>query len=87
MIDGTKLRYTELANSLGKPDKLTVKQWQSAAVTDWAHESMTYRQQIYQIGDGNLSYKYVYQNFSVAKLRMLQAGIRLAGVLNSIYGD
>lgn len=87
MIDGSKLSYTELANSLGKPDKLTIKQWQSAAVTDWAHESMSYRKQIYEIGDGNLSYKYVYQNFSVAKLRMLQAGVRLAGVLNSIYGE
>lgn len=86
MIDGTKLSYTELANSLGKPDKLTVKKWQAASVRDWTYESTSYRPQVYAIGNGNLSYKYGYQNFGIAKQRMLQAGVRLAGVLNAIYG-
>jgi len=86
MIDDTRLSYTELATSLGKPDNLTVKKWQSASVRDWAHESMTYRPQVYDIGNGNLSYQYGYKYFSIAKQRMLQAGVRLAGVLNSIYG-
>lgn len=87
MIDGTQLSFTELANSLGKPDKLTIKKWQSATVRDWAHESMTYRPQVYDIGNGNLSYAYGYKYFSIAKMRMLQAGVRLAGMLNSIYGE
>lgn len=86
MIDDTKLSYSELAASLGKPDKLTVKKWQSASVRDWAHESMSYRPQVYDIGNGNLSYQYGYKYFGIAKQRMLQAGVRLAGVLNSIYG-
>jgi S1/P1 Nuclease len=86
MVDDSKLSYTELAGSFAKPDKLTVKKWQGASVRQWAHESMSYRQQVYDIGDGNLGYKYSYRNFSIAKQRMLQAGIRLAGVLNSIYG-
>ncbi len=86
MIDDTRLSYTELANSLGKPDKLTVKKWQAASVRDWAHESMSYRPQIYLIGEGNLSYRYGYLHFDIAKQRMLQAGIRLAGILNQVYG-
>ncbi len=86
MIDDTKLSYTELAASLGKPDDATVKKWQSATVRDWAHESMTYRPQVYDIGNGNLSYQYGYKYFSIAEQRMLQAGIRLAGLLNQIYG-
>jgi len=86
MIDDTKLSYTELAASLGKPDDATVKEWQSASVRDWAHESMTYRQQVYDIGKGNLSYQYGYKYFGIARHRMLQAGVRLAGLLNQIYG-
>ncbi|MBL7852235.1 MAG: S1/P1 nuclease [Cyclobacteriaceae bacterium] len=86
MIDDTKLSYTELAASLGQPDKATVKKWQAASVRDWAHESMTLRPQVYDIGNGNLGYQYSYRYFSYAKQRMLQAGIRLAGVLNQIYG-
>ena len=53
---------------------------------DWAYESMQYRKQVYAIGDGNLGYKYTYQHFGIVRERLLQAGIRLAGVLNEIYG-
>lgn len=86
MIDDTKLSYTELAGALGKPDKLTIKKWQAASVRDWAHESMTYRPQVYDIGNGTLGYQYSFKYFPIAKQRMLQAGVRLAGLLNQIYG-
>ena len=86
MIDDTKLSYTELALALGKPDKTTVAAWQKASVRDWATESMSYRKQVYDIGDSNLSYKYSYKYLGTAKDRMLRAGVRLAGLLNQIYG-
>ena len=86
MIDDSKLSYTELTQALGKPDKVTIRKWQAASVRDWAMESTTYRRQVYDIGGGNLSYAYGYKYFSIAKLRMLQAGVRLAGLLNQIYG-
>jgi S1/P1 Nuclease len=86
MIDDSKLSYTELAGSLGKPDKETLKKWQSASVRDWTIESMSYRPQVYDIGSGSLGYQYSYKYFSVARMRMLQAGVRIAGLLNQIYG-
>jgi hypothetical protein len=86
MIDLSKLSYTELADALGKPTKGEVAGLQKATVRDWANESMGMRKQVYDIGDGNLGYRYSYQNLDSAKKRMLQAGIRLAGILNSIYG-
>ena len=86
MIDGTKLSYTELGESLGIPDQATVKRLQSAGVRDWATESMSYRKQVYAIGKGNLSYDYSYQNMPLVNQRLLQAGVRLAGILNEIYG-
>lgn len=86
MIDGSKLSYTELADAIVKPPKENVLALQKATVRDWANESMATRKRVYAIGDGNLGYKYSYQNFDVVKKRIQEAGIRLAGILNSIYG-
>jgi hypothetical protein len=86
MIDDTKLSFTELAQFLGTPDAVTIAKWQSTSVRDWAKESMTYRKEVYDIKDGNLGYRYSYLHLQSAKDRMLQAGVRLAGILNNIYG-
>lgn len=86
MIDGTKLSYTELAQSLGTPDQATIKKLQSGSVRDWANESMTYRQRVYEVGKGNLGYEYSYKNLPLVRDRLLAAGVRIAGVLNDIYG-
>lgn len=85
MIELTKLSYTELANALGKPTKAEAALMQKATVRDWAIESMGMRKQVYAIGDSNLGYKYSYKNLDSVKRRVLLAGIRLAGILNSIY--
>jgi S1/P1 Nuclease len=85
IIDDTKLSYTEIAQALGEPAKEILVQWQKASVREWAKESMTYRKQVYATGDGNLGHKYSYKNLDTVKHRLLQAGIRLAGVLNQIY--
>lgn len=86
MIDDTRLSYTELAESLERPDQSKIISWQKSTVNDWATESIGYRDQVYRYGDGRLGYKYAYQNFHIVRYRLLQAGIRLAGVLNEIYG-
>lgn len=86
MIDDTKLSYTELAESFAKPTVTQIQAWQKANVRDWANESISYRPQVYDYGNGRLGYQYSYKYFSIARERMLQAGIRLAGILNEIYG-
>jgi hypothetical protein len=86
MIDDTRLSYTELAESLEKPDANKVSVWQKNSLLDWATESIGYRDQVYRYGNGRLGYKYAYENFHIVRHRLLQAGIRLAGVLNDIYG-
>jgi hypothetical protein len=87
MIDGSKLSYTELADAVGVPTKEELLTLQKASVRNWATESMGMRKQVYDIGDGNLGYKYTYQNMDSLKKRIREAGIRLAGILNSIYGN
>jgi len=86
MIDDTKLSFTELTGFLEEPDLASLISLQKNSVREWANESMSFRKQVYDIGDANLGYKYSYKYFSIAKQRMRQAGIRLAGILNQIYG-
>lgn len=86
LIDDTKLSYTELTNFLDEPDAATLAKWRKDDVLVWAYESMSFREQIYDVGGGSLSYKYSYKNLPLVKQRLLQAGIRLAAVLNEIYG-
>jgi hypothetical protein len=86
MIDDTKLSYSELAQSLEKPTPAQLASWQNTSVRDWAYESMAYRKQVYDYGAGKLGYQYGYKHFHVVRYRLLQAGVRLAGILNEIYG-
>jgi hypothetical protein len=86
MIDHTRLSYTELADAVYVPSEAEKKLWQSQKVRVWAGESMELRPVVYDIGDGKLGYDYSFKNFTFVKKRIAQAGIRLAGILNEIYG-
>lgn len=87
MIDGSKLSYTELANALPKADAVKIKSLQSHSIRQIALESTMFRPQIYAYGDGKLGYDYNYKNFNTVLDQIQKAGIRLAGVLNQIYGQ
>ncbi len=87
MIDGQKLSYTEYAAWINTAKKDQVSKWQSAGVLVWAEESLNYRESIYDIPEnGKLGYRYSYDHIAQVNFRLLQAGVRLAGVLNEIYG-
>ncbi|WP_226390793.1 S1/P1 nuclease [Penaeicola halotolerans] len=88
MIDGKAISYTELAQHLNMAaSKNKIKEWQQATVVEWMAESMECRPMVYDVPeDKNMGYEYSYKYFSLAEERMLLAGIRLAGVLNEIYG-
>ncbi|HBH06092.1 MAG TPA: S1/P1 Nuclease [Flavobacteriales bacterium] len=87
IIDGEQLSYTEYANWIDVTTRELVESWQSDALEVWIAESKSYRSQVYDFPeDKKLSYRYVYDNIEVVNLRLLQSGIRLAGLLNEIYG-
>jgi hypothetical protein len=86
MIDDTKLSYTEFAESLERPDAVQLKAIEEAGMKDWVNESMNLRTQVYTIGNGKLGYLYTYNNLHIVRKRLLQAGLRLAHILNDIYG-
>ena len=87
IIDNQQLSYTEFADWINHAPADSVVVWQADGVTDWAYESMTYREQVYDLPENKaLSYNYDFKNIEAVKKRLLQAGIRLAGILNEIYG-
>ena len=87
MIDSKDLSFTELARFLDEPTKEQIKTWQSTSVREWANENLLYRPQVYDLPENKkLGYEYMYKNFDLVEKRLLQAGIRLAGLLNEIYG-
>ena len=86
IIDHIRLSYTEMAQSLDKPSAAEIRAWQASSVQEWARESQSYHQQVYEYDSGRLGYRYAYLNYPIIRHRLLQAGVRLAGILNKIYG-
>lgn len=88
IIDGQDYSYTEYVEWIDHPTEEQIESWSSMNVLDWANESVEYRKQCYETTPENkkLSYRYSYDNIELVNQRLLQAGIRLANVLNEIYG-
>lgn len=88
MIDESQLSYTELSTSINHPTEQQLNMWQKDDVLDWARESMELRKQVYDLPeDKSINYEYMYHNFDTVEKRLLQAGVRLAGLLNNIYAN
>ncbi|HEX6983365.1 MAG TPA: S1/P1 nuclease [Balneolaceae bacterium] len=86
MIDFTKLSYTEYSAAINHPAKKQIKKWQNATVLDWAYEAMKLRDEVYDLPDRRLGYEYQYKHHDLLNRQLLKGGVRLAGVLNEIYG-
>lgn len=87
MIDGQQLSYTEYVNWVNTATQDQVAKWQNSTVLDWVAESQAMHPQVYTYPEsGKLGYRYTYDNIDALNQRLAQAGIRLAGILNNIYG-
>lgn len=87
MIDKQQLSYTEYTKWIDVASQDQITMWQSDTVMKWMEESVSYRKSIYTLPDDkNLSYNYVHDHIGQVNKRLLKAGIRLAGILNEIYG-
>ena len=87
MIDATQYSYTEYAEWINHATQKQINQWQKDGILVWADESVSYRDKIYDLSESmKLSYRYNYEHIATVNQRLLQAGIRLAGILNEIYG-
>lgn len=88
MINAKQLSYTELAQHLNRrATERLIEQWQSASPEQWLKDAMNLRPNVYDLPENKrLGYEYSYANYPIVEEQLLQAGIRLAGILNEIYG-
>lgn len=85
LIDQEKLSFSEFAEFIDTEDSKIVAQYMNSRPADWIVESAQYAHDVYQVGDKEFSYNYVYKYMPLVKQRLLQGGVRLAGLLNEIF--
>jgi hypothetical protein len=88
LIDFQQLSYTEYAKAINHPSAIQLYNWQNASLKDALYESYLLCNKIYADTkpDSKLSYKYNYDFIGLLNDQLLKGGIRLAKILNDIYG-
>lgn len=87
MINAKQLSYTELAAHLNRhiTPKLTNKSADSPE--QWLTEAMEQRGTVYDLPNSRrIGYEYMYRNWPIVEQQLLLAGLRLANILNEVYG-
>jgi hypothetical protein len=88
LIENERLSFSEFAAFIDHPTLAELTSWPAMPVADWARESKALRERVYALPpDRKLSYEYAYANKPIVKRRLLQAGVRLAGLLNNIFAQ
>lgn len=90
LIESEQLSFTEWVRFLDRAPPEQTRAWRAGGYLDWAAESMAVRAQVYDYEsvDGKppeLGYRYAWRNLPLLEQRLLQAGIRLARVLEEIF--
>lgn len=89
LIDYQKLSYTEYVNAINFAAPGQIQRWQKDPISQWLLESynisLQLRKQLKQ-PEPKLSYLYNFNNLSTLNEQLLKAGVRLAGLLNTIFG-
>jgi hypothetical protein len=89
LIDFQQLSYTEYAAAINHCTAAQREEWQKAPVSEWLFESNQLAEKIYadvKNGDTLNTYKYTFNNINTVNRQLLKAGVRLAGILNEIFG-
>jgi S1/P1 Nuclease len=89
IIEFQRLSYTEYTKNINHTTKAQRKEWQQQPMSLWLFESYQYADKIYggiTQPDQKLSYRYNYDYISIVNQQLLKGGVRLAGLLNDIFG-
>jgi len=88
MIERQGMSYSEIGDELFR--RITPElqdSYREATMEDWLKEAVSLRPAVYDLPeDRRLSYLYMYQNYHIAEERMIAASVRLAQILDEIYG-
>lgn len=88
LIDNQQLSYTEYVSAINHTTAAQRAEWQKAPISQWLFESNQIAEKLYTEikPNDNLSYKYNFTHIETLNQQLLKGGVRLAGVLNDIFG-
>lgn len=89
LIASQALSYTEYVKAINYTTALQRKTWQSQPVSQWLFDSYTISRQLHdEIKDKNpkLGYRYIFDHLQTLNQQLLKGGVRLAGILNELFG-
>ena len=89
LIDRQQLSYTEYTRYINHITPNAKKQLQADPISKWLYESYQIAQELQdEIKENNprLGYRYDYDHISQLNQQLLKGGVRLAGLLNKLFG-
>jgi hypothetical protein len=89
LIEFQQLSYTEYTASINHTTAAQRAEWQKAPISAWLFESNQLAEKIYsevKSGDSLNGYKYNFNHIDTVNKQLLKAGVRLAGILNELFG-
>jgi hypothetical protein len=89
LIESQNLSYSEYVKAINHTTKAQRKQWQEQPMNEWFFESYQLAGKIYSgINQPHqrLSFRYNFDYIEILNSQLLKGGVRLAGLLNSIFG-
>ncbi|KQR71776.1 S1/P1 nuclease [Pedobacter sp. Leaf176] len=88
LIEYQQLSYTEFAKAINHPSAVQLYNWRNTSLKDCIYESYLVCGKIYDYTkpDSKLSYRYNFDWVETLNQQLLKGGVRLAKMLNDIYG-
>jgi hypothetical protein len=88
LIEFQQLSYTEYTAWINHTTADQRADWQKDPISKWLFESNQIAEKLYtEIKPGEtLNYKYNYKHIDTLNQQLLKGGVRLAGILNQIFG-
>jgi len=89
LIEFQQLSYTEYTAAINHTTAAQRAEWQKAPISQWLFESSQIAEKLYsevKSGDQVNVYKYNFNHIDIVNQQLVKAGVRLAGVLNELFG-
>ena len=88
LINFQQLSYTEYTNAINHTTEQERLAWQQQPISEWVAESYLISERLYTEvkPDDKLGYRYNYTHIALLNQQLVKAGVRLAGLLNQIFG-
>jgi len=89
IINAQQLSYTEYAAAINHTTPAQLAEWQKAPISQWLYESNQLAEKIYADTKPNTNlsaFSYTFKYLDTTNQQLLKGGVRLAGVLNQIFG-